>query len=61
MNTPDGEIKLVVWKEEKNKWLWQIEENGKKIKGRNVDGKAESFQEAYSAAKKRLLQEKRKE
>lgn len=61
MNTPDNEIKLVVWKDEENKWLWQIEQNGEKIKGRHVDGKADSFQDAYDAAKKRLLHEKKKD
>lgn len=53
------EPKLVVWKDD-GKWYWHIEADRKKIRGRNVEGVADTFKEAYDAAKKRLNREVRK-
>lgn len=58
------ELKLVVWRDDDNRWAWQIErsgESGERIKGRNVSGQEDTFKAAYDAARKRLNHENRKE
>ena len=55
------ELKLVVWRNDDNKWSWQTEKAGEKIKGRHVSGEEDTFKAAYDAAKKRLNHENRKE